>query len=932
MTDNLPENTDSSAVATYQSEEIVSAASGETEVKDFDVVDESHPVARATGSTKARKRQVDDDWLNEILAEQIYDESSAFAREFLQNSETACIRKARMMLAQHPDYGAEFLTRELWYDPTTDTDITEVNDKPRQKILAEYTVGDEDLVKVSRPQKLERVVEAARDIGYDPTITIDLYRDERKLIWEDNGIGMTFNELDGAYNFTGRSGSGIEGDTGGKWGMGALTFANVSGKDGDIIIETKTCREGVPSYNHDGIRVCAYVGGYNPLPNNIDDDFQGTRFEMPILKHDKGGVKTSNIQDWVKQYTDKLKVPVIYREHRNGETLIEEEYGGVKFHEEFNDPPVVIDRPGEFTAVTGPEVKVGRMSLSRSQPDTWLVSMPIRRNTPANVESFWNVAIQIHDEQGRIIAGPHRGQYRANVEQNGGLHEEDVILPEPTADRDRLSKDSHQKKFFRYVSSKVQDAELALVDDFTHKIDEADYAAEAIMENSDDWHVFAKMVNYHGKKATRNLYNFTKFVGERNQFADWDDDTIKQVCGMFEEVQHAPSDCYQPRLKKHRSKTKLGNILADSPRDHVFVGCTINENKHAVVHNTFDDASVIACERTSEYSTYQETYGFHLLNDVPLTQGDHRFEVPDKINKAHTRDAPSSDEGGGSAEIEAVGARTLSIRCNNSNTKIDQRLTIEDTLEKLDERGRIGGHDTLVVFPRGGEYNISDFHWMQKFAAIASVTAREYETIGSHPRVKTYDEFYADSKATVVATEEGGYRVDELMDLDRHIILCHANEPSKKLLLKEENATLRGYYIEDMHDQPRWNPDDDGNENKDEPLFAVADDRTLNRAKLVFYRQCNPVEDILGLKWDSYGPQHNTGIRWKKLNGSAKKYKLKAQTPKWEDNSEVYDLFRSYRQDDFRGSVLMGMHDAGFDPTKVDNETVRNLVATIEEN
>ena len=34
MTDNLPENTDSSEVATYQSEEIVSAASGETEVKE----------------------------------------------------------------------------------------------------------------------------------------------------------------------------------------------------------------------------------------------------------------------------------------------------------------------------------------------------------------------------------------------------------------------------------------------------------------------------------------------------------------------------------------------------------------------------------------------------------------------------------------------------------------------------------------------------------------------------------------------------------------------------------------------------------------------------------------------------------------------------------------------------------------------------------
>jgi len=42
-------------------------------------------------------------------------------------------------------------------------------------------------------------------------------------------------------------------------------------------------------------------------------------------------------------------------------------------------------------------------------------------------------------------------------------------------------------------------------------------------------------------------------------------------------------------------------------------------------------------------------------------------------------------------------------------------------------------------------------------------------------------------------------------------------------------------------------------------------------------------------------------------------------------------MFRNYRQDNFRGSVLMGMHDADLDPTKVDNETVRNLVATMDD-
>lgn len=935
MTDNLPDTNDgdsTAAAATYQNNDIVSASSGETDVKRFDAVDDSHPVAQATGSTDARKRQVDDEWLNEILGEQIYDESSAFAREFLQNSETACIRKCRLLLSKHDDYGLSFLTREVWYDAEADEELTEVNGKARQKILAEYNIGDNDLTKVRLPQKLERVIEAARDIGYDPTIDIDLYRDERKLVWVDNGIGMTFNELDGAYNFTGRSGSGIEGDTGGKWGMGALTFANLTGKESGMDLETRTCRDDAEDYDYDGIRVYCYLGGYNPLPGDLDPSFQGTRFSIPLLEESKGGVNMNAIQDWVRKYAKKLKVPVRYTEHQNGSTLVEEEYGGVKFHEEFNDPPVVIDRPGEFTAITGPNVKVGRMSHRTTRPDTWMVSMPIKRNTNAKVKSFWNVAIQIHDEQGRIIAGPNRGKYRTAVEQDGGLHDDDIVLPEPTADRDRLSKDSQQKAFFHYVSKQVQAAELDLVSEFTHEIADADHPAEAIMANSDDWGVFTKMVNYHGSNATKSVDSFADFVGDQAQFADWSDETIEQVKGMFDEVGHAPKSCYSPRLKKSRSEDTLGDLLADAAPEHTFVGCTINEDRHAVVYNTYDDAAVIACDKRSEYDTYQNVFGFKLLNNVPMSQSDdHEFDVPDSVHKAHTRSGSSSDEGGDSPSVEAVGERTLSIRSKTNNKKIDYRWTIEKTLEKLDDGSNISGHKRLIVFPRGGEHNVSDHYGMRKWAAIASVTSNEYDAMKNHPKVMTYDEFIAWSKNTVIATEEGGYTVTDLLDLDRHIVLCHADKPDRKLLLADENEDLRGYYARDMHDQPWWDTDDDGNELRDDPLFAVADDKTIERASYAFYSGSTRKTNLIGLKWGYHGSTNYNGIAWEKLDGSQKEYRLKAQTPKWDDDSGVYDLFGRYKTDDFTGAVLLGMHDVGLDPMQLDNESIRNLVGTIDD-
>lgn len=900
-----------------QDGDIVSAAEGKGEVKNLGVIDSDDPRAQALGGTGSRALQVDPDWIKEVFTDQIYGDNEVFFREFTQNAETACIRAARMALKNHEDYGAGWLQHTLWVDD--ETGETVAVDEDRQKILARYADDPGDLKKITVPRPLHEVVEAARSIGYDPTIEVDLHRDERKVVFTDNGIGMTLEEIDGAYNFLGRSGSAVDGDTGGKWGAGARTFAIMTGMEGGMIGETRTRLPDSANvkepFDNEGHRAYIYPGGYDLLNADVDEDFYGTRFTIPIQE----SVNLGDFSDWAEKFGRALRVPMLYREHESGRTVVKEEYGGQSFVELFNEPPVVIDRPGEFTAVAGPNIP----SKSRD-PDTWLVSMEIDRNTGQKVKSFWKVALQIHDEQGRIISGPHRGEYRSQVDE---LHEDDIILPEPTVDRDRLQKDSHSKKFFSWLSEQVKQAEFEVVSDIATAMDELDHPGDAIRQYPDDWTVFKRMVMYHKSYSTfRTAHNFKTFIRDLEGTPDYDDETAEKIYLLFRKVSHAKRDTYSPTKKKSRDETYLGDILANCDPSHVFMAASTGGNfsdQYKVVYNTFDDAAVIVTEGARKYDEYESNFGFQLLKNVPLEQSDdHDFTVPQSVHDRHKKRQQRAKQE--KSKPQTVEDRVLKFRTNNQNKQIDQRLTIERVKDTLDRGGNFGGHHNIVLFLRSGE-SISNHYDLQRHAAIASATNAEYEALRDYDRVFTYEEFREFSEATAIATEDGAMTPAELNEDDRLVVLLHVSAKKHRELLKDDgyHSRLRRLVSEYARDEIYWN---DPSEIPD-TLFAVADARTLKRAEYALRKEFPNRSSIVGLRVGTSHYHGSTGLDWKNISSrDYKRLEVKAETPEWDNSSEVYKLYDDQTRDGLLQNVLLGFHDAGLDPTELEPDEARTFV------
>jgi hypothetical protein len=905
----------------------VVSGTGDSEVKEINSVGDDHPLVQETGDT-ALKTQTESG-AGEFLSDFIYEHDSAWVREWLQNHETACVRAAKLLIRlsdKYPD-GWLKLTRFI------NNETGETVETPGE--IDEDTIAME----VSRP--IDEVLEAARSLGYDPTIVWDVYRDERQITTEDNGIGMTPYEFDKAFNTIFSSGAALDSETGGMFGVGSESSALVHGKKGGAEVETRSRRPTESGEGYDGFRAYSYLGGANALPGEVEDGFKGTRFIIPVQE----SFDISNLQGWVEEYSNKLRVPLLYREHDAGNTPVEEEYEATKFTDDYDDPPVVVERPGEFSVVAGPDVKP-RTSYHEPDPeDTFLVSMPIDRNTRASISTFWDVVIQIHDEQGLVVAGPNRGQYREDV---GKLHEDDVVLPEPTGDRDRLQKDSKSKEFFRYVENVVKSEELTQVADIAQRMKDADHPADAIRGSKADWTLFKKMVNYHGsRRVTERSRKFKKFVNDRDEFPDYDDDTMKQIFGLFKEVSHCHHGSSRSSRKSDRSEKSLGDILSKNDPETVYMAASTGgkfTQRFKVIEATHDDPEVIVISGARKYETWNNQFGFKVLKEVPLIQPTdeepHDYEVSDYIHENNINTG-SSNRG----KADKVLDRALKMRTDGDNSSIDLRLSIEDAKERLEKGGHFGDKDKLVLFPRTEDENISDHYDFADYAAIASVSKAEYDALADYDEVMTYEEYTEWSKSALIATEDGAMTPAELIEDDRMVVLAYRPPADHDVvkLLRDDYEQLRTYYTEDIRDQYKWasalkgfdggyRGDDVGqvpDVAKDDTLFAVAGSIVLNRAEWAFKKCWNETgygdRDITGLKLTRDKYARNTPCEWKSLKKTTTRYRLMADTPNWDDSSAIYDLMPNDR-DSKVAQIYLGLHDRNVDPAKKDPDELRELI------
>lgn len=929
-TDDRTDNADVKSAEEKWGEVSVIDNTGNATVREFDAASDDHPLVQYIGS---KHLKTDIQGGGEFVSEEIYEGDYAFVREWLQNQETACIRRCKMIVELSDEYPNGWLKMTMWVDE--ESGDTVIGPDENQAVLAEYDdVSAADLRKIEIPRPIDDVMEAAKSLGYDPTIEWDVYLDERKIVTEDNGIGMTPEEFVEGFKSPFSSGSGVDGETGGNFGIGSNSVEKVHGAEGSVCATTLSARPG----DWEGFTGYSYRGGVTAVDGEKRQE-PGTLFEIPVCDD----FNLSNLQEQIETYTEMLRVPVKYAEHDAGHQPVDEEYESTRFVDEYDDPPIVIDRPGEFTVVAGPDVYDDNF---RSDDDnTYLVSMPIDRNTTARISTFWNVVIQIHDEQGRIVSGPNRGRYHnngsvylsgENVEKVDDFQADDVALPVPTGDRDRLASNSEAKEFFYYIQDVVKEREMSKVGKIARCMKQADHPADVIRGKQGEWRLFTKMINYHGsRRVTESKSRFTDFINDQDALPDFSDEKVGEIYKLFEGVQLCNGGPGRSSKKSNRRGVTLGSLFASFNPDTVYMAASTGgkfTERFRVADNTHDDYEVIVVNGARKYDEYAEKFGFKILKDVPLTEDeDHDYDVPSIIQERNSqqRNPTTSNE-------------KLKIRTDYDSSAIDLRLSIDDAQDRLERGGYFDEHSKLVLFRRGGDRaNISDHYDVAEHAAIASVSVSDYEKLADYDNVMSFSEFKTWSKTALIATEDGAMTPHELVNDDRMVVLAHRTYPEGGTVVKllaDEHERLRRFYAEDVRDQLDWasildgydggyNGDDRNDvpdDEKDDTLFAVACDTVLRRSEWAFSELDFDNHDVIGLNFSGSSYGHKTPCTWTKLHGKKRIYQLKVDTPNWDNDSDVYDIFPKSRNST-TAQALLGIHDRGIDPTKVDD--VREEIA-----
>ena len=728
-------------------------AKHEVSQKDLEAADVDHPLNVQSGSTGSIKQKIEEEAVLDYLSDKIYGGPASTIREYLANAETACLRAAEMLLKR---------------DGGWDED--------------DFFTTDDDGNSVRLPPTL--IIQFARqEVGYEPTIEIEWYREEDLLVIQDNGIGFTPREVTDVLAYTGRSGVRDRGDVSGQFGMGVLSAHKAVGKEGSYTLITRTRRDDVPDWARDGFAVYCYLGGYDPIEGSMPENQFGSRFELPLKREDgeefpfqnkhgsRYGDDEPKLRQWIAKYSEWMRVPVLYHEFEDGETVFDDEYGEKGFAEDYDGAVLEIDHEA-FYAKCYPQ----------SNSETLLLSMPIERNyryTPGSAP--WQVDIRFRNENGIVVAGPHKGlmpideaEYRNMDDERKELFvcddelvQEDVKLPQPDASRDALQ---HNEQFWKWVGDEF---------DKLYKQKIADVAEEV----KDDPQALKDMAGDRPNDFSFLMVGFSNYRGYRSKTVDdfrdqienainvkLSDDVTKLCLRLLESVELCPRGRSGVSKKARRSSEKVWRIFRNAaPDGTVYMGCSINEDRCAVAWETHDDNEVVRVENTSDYDRYKDQLGWELLKNVPTSsssKGADSFTIPEKLKK------------GGSSKNNAgkdAADRTLTIRKDtgqrNSTNMSCRRIkeTLQDAHDdSSDVRGLKLSYSTyaneLILFPSTDSKNVSDWYSISKpfsHRAVATCTKSAYEYLKDVPGIMHVDDFITESKDVQITTNEGDMTIDD---------------------------------------------------------------------------------------------------------------------------------------------------------------------------
>lgn len=243
---------------------------------------------------------------------------------------------------------------------------------------------------------------------------------ERKLIIEDNGVGMTEERIDKIVTRIGRSTSRDNIESTGRFGMGFLATFILTGFDGAFKMKTKSRKtdKSITGY-------WTNKGFYKT--DEKSDNTYGTRFEIPL------DIDTKRLNHELEKHVKYPRVTTKYEHYNEDNKLVTDE--------EWNGYDSIIN--GETITVENEFVEV-IMSDDWHRKKFILMDAPVSVNNWDSIPSLPCQIIVMKQEESVIVEGDNKGKILKENPTNDNhisrseLSDNDIFTPKPVGTRDKV--------------------------------------------------------------------------------------------------------------------------------------------------------------------------------------------------------------------------------------------------------------------------------------------------------------------------------------------------------------------------------------------------------------------------------------------------------------------------------------------------------------
>lgn len=272
-------------------------------------------------------------------------------------------------------------------------------------------------------------------------VKIEKLQGMNKLIIQDNGIGMSREEIDKVVSVIGKSTNSKNGKSAGQFGMGLLSMFSLSGTDGIVTMSTKSRR------TDEEIKGTWEQAMFkeSDIPD-VPVEY-GTRFEVVVKKD----ISYHKLIKWCEDNLEWTRTnAMIEVVDEDGDTIKDDEWS---YKTSFDD---VYSSPIKFE---NNHIEV--VIHEEKENNTVLLDVPIDTEPKFRHQfgSFYDgKSIRIKNENRVIVSGENKGMYVTQNPQNENeisfenTDSTDVWTPKPTGTREGLEQN---QDFWNYVEDKI---------------------------------------------------------------------------------------------------------------------------------------------------------------------------------------------------------------------------------------------------------------------------------------------------------------------------------------------------------------------------------------------------------------------------------------------------------------------------------------------